>query len=93
MRLADMADKELKKEKKPDNHSRKGASLLNYATTLNSLRQIKWNRAYRIALTEKLDIFGALDDEIPILITDEHIEDEISDAGIFRESIHELHIR
>ena len=44
----------------------------------------------RIALTEKLDILGALDDEILTLIAEENIEDEISETGIFRESIHQM---
>jgi len=44
-------------------------------------------KTYQITLTEKLDILGALDDEILTLITEEHIEDEISKTGIFREFI------
>ena len=47
-------------------------------------------KTYRIALTEKLDILGALDDEILTLIAEENIEDEISETGIFRESIHQM---
>jgi len=47
-------------------------------------------KTYRIALTEKLDILGALDNEILTLITEEQIKDEISETGIFRESIHQM---
>ena len=39
-----------------------------------------------IVLTEKLNVHGALDDEILALITEEHIEDEIKETGNFRES-------
>ena len=45
-------------------------------------------KTYRIALTEH--ILGALDDEILTLIAEENIEDEISETGIFRESIHQM---
>ncbi|XP_044183283.1 uncharacterized protein LOC122963962 [Acropora millepora] len=48
---------------------------------------------YRIALTEELKILSALDEEILTLITEEHIEDEIRESGIFRESIHEMIVR
>ena len=41
-------------------------------------------------LTEKLNILSALDEEI---LTEEHIEDEIRETGIFRESIHEMIVR
>ena len=47
-------------------------------------------RTYRIALTEKINVLGALDDEILALITEEHIEDEIKGTGNFRESIHQM---
>ena len=54
---------------------------------LSAAKQVK---TYRIALTKKLDILGALDDEILTLITEVHIEDEISETGIFRESIYQM---
>ena len=50
-------------------------------------------KTYRIALTEKLNILSALNDEILTLITEEHIEDEIRETGIFRESIDEMIVR
>ena len=50
-------------------------------------------KTYRIALTEKLNILSALDEEILTLITEEYIEDEIRETGIFRESIHEMIVR
>ena len=50
-------------------------------------------KTYRIALTEKLNILSALDEEILTLITEEHIEDAIRETGIFRESIHEMIVR
>jgi len=40
-------------------------------------------KTYRIALTQKLNILGALEDEILTYIT----EDEIRETGILRESI------
>ena len=50
-------------------------------------------KTYRIALTEKLNILSALDEEILTLITEEYIEDEIRETGIFSESIHEMIVR
>ena len=47
-------------------------------------------KMYRIALTKKLDISGALDNEILTLIVEENIEDDMSETGIFRESIHQI---
>ena len=89
-----MADEELKKKKRiPGGH--KGY----VTTTLEKVQGLLDNfefsvanqvKTYRIALTEKLDILGALDDEILTLIAEENIEDEISETGIFRESIHQM---
>ena len=36
-------------------------------------------QTYLMALTEKLNVLGALDDEILALMTEEHIEDEIKE--------------
>ena len=54
---------------------------------LSAANQVK---TYRIAITEKSDILGALDDEILTLIKEEHIEDEIIEIEIFKESIHQM---
>ena len=89
-----MADEELKKKKRI-----RGGHKGYVTTTLEKVQGLLDNfefsaanqvKTYRIALTEKLDILGALDDEILTLIAEENIEDEISETGIFRESIHQM---
>jgi len=89
-----MADEELKKKKKIRG-GHKGyvtTTLEKVQAVLNDFELSAANqvKTYRIALTEKLDILGVLDDEILTLITEEQIEDEISETGIFRESIHQM---
>ena len=92
-----MADEELKKKKKI-----RGGHKGYVTTTLEKVEALLDDfeisvanqvKTHRIALTEKLDILGALDDEILTLITEEQIEDEISETGIFRESIHQMIVR
>ena len=82
-----MADEELKKKKKI-----RGGHKGYVTTTLEKVHGLLDNfelsaanqvKTYRIALTEKLDILGALYDEILTLTTEENIEDEISETGIF----------
>ena len=89
-----MADEELKKKKRM-----RGGHKGYVTTTLEKMQGLLDNfefsaanqvQRYRIALTEKLDILGALDDEILTLIAEENIEDEISETGIVRESIHQM---
>ena len=89
-----MADEELKKKRKI-REGHKGY----VTTTLEKVKALldefepplaNQLRTYRIALTEKLNVLGALDDEILALITEEHIEDEIKGTGNFRESIHQI---
>ena len=89
-----MVDDELKKKKRI-----RGGHKGYVTTTLEKVQGLLDNfefsaanqvKTYRIALTEKLDILGALDDEILTLIAKENIEDEISETGIFRESIHHM---
>ena len=89
-----MADEELKKKRKI-REGHKGY----VTTTLEKVKALldefepplaNQLRTYRIALTEKLNVLGALDDEILALITEEHIEDEIKGTGNFRESIHQM---
>ena len=81
-----MADEELKKKRKI-----RGGHKGYVTTTLEKepplANQLK---AYRIALTEKLNVLGALGDEILALMTEKHIEDEIKETGNFRESIHQM---
>ena len=92
-----MADEELKKKKKiRGGHKGYGTITLEKVQALlddfelSVANQVK---TYRIAITEKLNILSALDEEILTLITEEHSEDEISETGIFRESIHEMIVR
>ena len=89
-----MADEELKKKKRI-----RGSHKAYVTTTLEKVQGLLDNfefsaanqvKTYRIALTEKLDILGALDNEILTLIAEENIDDEISETGIFRESIHQM---
>jgi len=91
-----MADEELKNKKIRGGH--KGCVTTTLEKVQASLDDFELSAAnqvktYRIALTEKLDILGALDDEILTLITEEHIEDEISETGIFRESVHQVRVQ
>ena len=86
-----MADEGLKKKKILGGH--KGCvttTLEKVQAWLSAANQVK---TYRIALTEILDILGALADETLTLITEEHIKDEISETGIFRESIHHMRVQ
>ena len=89
-----MADEELKKKKRI-----RGGHKGYVTTTLEKVQGLLDNfafsaanqvKTYRIALTEKLDILGVLDDEILTLIAEGNIEDKISETGIFRESIHQM---
>ena len=89
-----MADEELKKKRKI-----RGGHKGYVTTTLEKVKALldefepplaNQLRTYRIVLTEKLNVLGALDDEILALITEEHIEDEIKGTGNFRESIHQM---
>ena len=96
-RIGKMADEELKKKKKiRGGHKGYGTITLEKVQALlddfelSVANQVK---TYRIAITEKLNILSALDEEILTLITEEHSEDEISETGIFRESIHEMIVR
>ena len=84
--IENMADEELKKKKRIC-----GGHKGYVTTTLEKVQGLLVNfefsaanqvKTYRIALTEKLDILGALEDEILILIAEENIEDEISETGI-----------
>ncbi|KAK2560784.1 hypothetical protein P5673_016575 [Acropora cervicornis] len=91
-----MGDEELKKKKIRGGHKgyvtitlEKVQALLD-DFELSVANQVK---TYRIALTEKLNILSALDEEILTLITEEYIEDDIRETGIFRESIHEMIVR
>ena len=92
-----MGDEELKKKKKIRG-GHKGYVTITLEKVqallddfeLSVANQVK---TYRIALTEKLNILSALDEEILTLITEEYIEDEIRETGIFRESIHEMIVR
>ena len=90
-------DEELKKKRKiRGGHKGYVTTTLEKVQTLlhdfesSSANQLK---TYRISLTEKLNILGALDDEILALIKEDQIEDEISPTGTFRESIHQMIVR
>ena len=89
-----MADEELKKKRKI-----RGGHKGYVTTTLEKEKALldefepplaNQLKAYRIALTEKLNVLGALGDEILALMTEKHIEDEIKETGNFRESIHQM---
>ena len=92
-----MDDKELKKKKKIRG-GHKGYVTTTLAKVQNLLDDFESSgvnqlKTYRISLTEKLNILGALDDEILALIKEDQIEDEISETGAFRESIHQMIVR
>ena len=89
-----MSDEELKKKRRIRG-GHKGyvtTTLEKVQALLNEFEPTLANqlKTYRIALTEKLNILGALDDEILALMKEEHIEDEIKETGTFRESIHQM---
>ena len=92
-----MADEELKKKKKIRG-GYKGYVTITLEKVQALLDDFELSvanevKTYRIAITEKLNILSALDDEILTLITEEQSEDEIRETGIFRESIHEMIVR
>ena len=60
-----------------------------YSMNLNLLWRINW-KLIGLLLRQKLNVLGALGDEILALMTEKHIEDEIKETGNFRESIHQM---
>ena len=83
-----MGKEELKKKRKIRGGHKGCVTTLEKVQTLlddfesSSANQLK---TYRISLTEKLNILGALDDEILALIKEDQIEDETSPTGTFRQ--------